>query len=220
MAEETERRRAGRPRDRATHDAILAAAEEILVEHGYAAFSIEAVAARAGVGKTSIYRRWSTKGALLVDVYMAGLGEDRPPAGEDARAQVRAMLLQSVSRLRRSGWATIMRSLVAEAQADAEISALVRDRVIAPRRALGRAILEEAIARGELAPATNPDCALDAMFGALWYRLLLGHLPVDEAFATAIVDQTFDGILAGADGRVPASAATVRARRPRKTGRP
>src|SRR5262245_52062152 len=105
--------RPGRPRDEATHRAILKAANQLLHEAGYGGFSIEGVALRAGVAKTSIYRRWSTRGALLLDLYMEGLSPAQlQPSGRKVRQDFAAYLNQTVERLKDAGWSNTLRSLV------------------------------------------------------------------------------------------------------------
>ena len=191
MSDDAPRR--GRPRDDRTHKAILEAANRLLAERGHGGFAIEAVAALAGVSKASIYRRWPSRGALLLDLYMAGL--DGSALADDAalplRTAFQAYLDLSVDRVARPEWAQTLKALVAEAQGDRAMAAMLRERVIAPRRAAGRRLLERGIRDGTIDPATDPDIVLDAVFGALWYRLLLGHLPVDRAFALTLVDQLF-----------------------------
>ena len=91
--------RAGRPRDENVHRAILEAARELIRVEGYASFSIEGVASRAGVAKQSIYRRWSSKGALLIDLYMDGLELPAPLPARGLANDLLAVLLQTTKRV-------------------------------------------------------------------------------------------------------------------------
>lgn len=187
--------RPGRPRDEATHRAILRAANRLLHEAGYGGFSIEGVALRAGVAKTSIYRRWPTKGALLLDLYMEGLAPARlESSGRKVRQEFAAYLNQTVERLKDAGWSNTLRSLVAEAQNDPALARLVRDKVIEPRREDGRRLLEHGMKTGEIRRNVDIDITLDFVFGAIWYRLLLGHAAVDEAFARRATAELFKRI--------------------------
>ena len=90
--------RAGRPRDENVHRAILDAARDLIRVEGYASFSIEGVASRAGVAKQSIYRRWSSKGALLIDLYMDGLERPAPMPARGLANDLLAILLQTTKR--------------------------------------------------------------------------------------------------------------------------
>jgi len=194
--------RPGRPRDEATHRAILRAANRLLHEAGYGGFSIEGVAQRAGVAKTSIYRRWSSKGALLLDLYMEGLAPAAlEPSGKKVRQAFAAYLNQTVERLKDAGWSNTLRSLVAEAQNDPALARLVRDKVIEPRREDGRRLLEHGMKTGEIRRNVDVDITLDFVFGAIWYRLLLGHAAVDEAFARRATAELFKRI--GSDHAAP-----------------
>ncbi len=187
--------RPGRPRDEATHNAILRAANRLLHEAGYGGFSIEGVAQRAGVAKTSIYRRWPTKGALLLDLYMEGLAPTAlEPGGRKVRQAFAAYLNQTVERLKDAGWSNTLRSLVAEAQNDLALARLVRDKVIEPRREDGRRLLEHGMKTGEIRRNVDIDITLDFVFGAIWYRLLLGHAAVDVAFARRVIADLFKRI--------------------------
>jgi AcrR family transcriptional regulator len=185
--------RTGRPRDEAVQRALIGAATDLLRERGYRALSMEGVAARAGVAKQSVYRRWPSKGALLVDIYMEGMGEESLPAasGHGVIADFRAYLGQTVERLKDVAWANTLRSLVAEAQNDPDLAALMVERVVEPRRQAGRHIVAQAIAAGELSPDFDVETVLDFVFGAIWYRLLLGHAAVTTEFVERMLRQLF-----------------------------
>lgn len=187
--------RAGRPRDESTHQAIIDAAHQLLLEKGYLSFSIEAVAARAKVAKTSIYRRWPSKGALLMDLYMAGMSADALSGTKKSiKEEFKAYLDATVQRLKSPTWPTVIRSLIAEAQGDRELAELVRQKIIEPRRAAGRLLLEAGIRSGEIKKDIDIDITLDFVFGAVWYRLLLGHAPIDKAFSQKLIGELFDRI--------------------------
>lgn len=180
--------RAGRPRDKATHDAILRAARKLLRDAGYAGFSIEEVAGLAGVAKTSIYRRWPSKGDLLVDLYMDAVDASPLTARHETVGEDFGKFLeQTVDRLQIDEWRNILRSLVAEAQNNPRTADLVRGKIVDSRRTAGKALLTIGKARGEIRPDIDDDILLDFVFGAIWYRLLLGHAPLDRAFAKRLL---------------------------------
>lgn len=191
--EDKRRGRTGRPRDEAVDRALIGAATDLLRERGYRALSMEGVAARAGVAKQSVYRRWPSKGALLVDIYMEGMGEAvlPPTSGQGVAADFRAYLGLTLERLKDVAWANTLRSLVAEAQNDPDLAALMVERVVEPRRQAGRHILAQAIAAAELSADFDVETALDFVFGAIWYRLLLGHAPVTAEFVDRMLAQLF-----------------------------
>ena len=180
----------GRPRNQQTHDAILDAAREVLRLHGYAGFSMEQVAALAAVSKTSIYRRWSSKGALLIELYMEGLPDEAiSESAKSLKAELRRYLLATVERLQDREWRTILSSLVAESQYDESTAALLRDKVVMPRRESGLRLLRNAQARGEIEADIDHEVILDLLFGPIWYRLLFVHARIDADFAERLLTQ-------------------------------
>ncbi|HSV50781.1 MAG TPA: TetR/AcrR family transcriptional regulator [Burkholderiaceae bacterium] len=179
----------GRPRNQQTHDAILDAARALLREDGYARFSIERVAANAGASKTSIYRRWPTKGALLIELYMEGIPEVIAEDARSLRQELKRYLLATVQRLEDTVWRSILRSLVAEAQYDPDTASLLRERVVAPRRESGLKLLRSAERSGEIPKGIDHELILDLLFGPLWYRLLFEHAPVDRDFVERLLKQ-------------------------------
>jgi AcrR family transcriptional regulator len=185
--------RLGRPRDETVHTAIMAAAVDVLGEKGYGTFSIEGVAARAGVAKQSIYRRWPSKGALLLDIYMEGMTGDgmTVPSGKGVEADFCAYIGQTIRRLKDVAWMNTLRSVVAEAQTDPRLRTLVFEKVVGPRREIGRRLLQAAVASGELDRDFDVEIFLDLVFGAVWYRLLLGHAPIDKQFADRMLKRLF-----------------------------
>jgi len=187
--------RTGRPRDEAVDRALIGAATDLLRERGYRALSMEGVAARAGVAKQSVYRRWPSKGALLVDIYMEGMGDETlpQPCGQGVAADFRAYLGLTLDRLQDVAWANTLRSLVAEAQNDPDLAALMVERVVEPRRQAGRHLLARAIAAGELPEDFDVETVLDFVFGTIWYRLLLGHAPVTADSIDRMLAQLFPG---------------------------
>jgi AcrR family transcriptional regulator len=164
----------GRPRSSDADRAILAAAGDLLAARGFEAMSIEEVAARAGVGKATIYRRWPSKGLLALDAFVVSFSAEQPvtttPNGR------------------------LLTSLIGVAQHDPELYAAWRDRVLEPLRARHRVMLERAVARGEIAPSVDFEVVLDLFFGAAQHRLLLGHLPMTEHFIESVVDVLLSGI--------------------------
>jgi AcrR family transcriptional regulator len=197
-AEAGDRAPRGRPRSQDADRAILAATVELLAERGLAAMSIEEVAARAGVGKATIYRRWPSKGLLALDAFVASFRAEQPLPDtgtlrgdmlDALHAWVRAVTLTPMGRL--------LADLIAEAQHDPELRASWRDRVLEPLRFQHRIMLDRAIARGEIPATVDREVVLDLFFGAAQHRLLLGHLPLTEDFIREVVEVILDGIQRG-----------------------
>lgn len=187
----------GRPRNQQTHDAILEAARTLLRTDGYARFSIEQVAADAGVSKASIYRRWPAKGALLIDLYMEGLPEVMVEDARSLRRELKRYLLSTVDRLGDPVWRGILRSLVAEAQYDTQTALMLRTMVVEPRRASGLQLLANAEKSGEIRKGLDHELLLDLLFGPVWYRLLFEHAPIDRDFVERLFRQITPLLFAG-----------------------
>lgn len=180
--------RAGRPRDENVHRAILDATRDCIREEGYSSFSIEGVAARARVAKQSIYRRWASKGALLVELYMDGLQTSSPVPARGFAEDLRAIMLQTTKRLQDPTFGNLLKGLTIEAQSDPEIRKIVLDEIIEPRRQATKSVIERAIGSGELPDGLDADMLVDFVFGSVWFNLLLGDATVGNRLAHRIVE--------------------------------
>ena len=179
--------RLGRPRDENVHRAILDAARDLIRVEGYASFSIEGVASRAGVAKQSIYRRWASKGALLIDLYMDGLERPAPMPARSLANDLLAVLVQTTKRVQDPTYENILKSVVVEAQNDPDMRKLVLQRIVQPRRDAAKAVINRAIESGELPRTTDPEMIVDFVFGAIWFNLLLGDANLTSRLANRIV---------------------------------
>jgi AcrR family transcriptional regulator len=185
----------GRPRSQEADRAIMAAARDLLAERGLAAMSIEEVAARAGVGKATIYRRWPSKGLLALDAFVASFREEQPlPDTGSLRCDLLAALHAWVRAVTQTAMGPMLTGLIAEAQHDPELRGAWRDRVIEPLRTQHRIMLDRAIERGEIGASVDRDVVLDLFFGAAEHRLLLGHLLLTSEFIVEVVDTILGGI--------------------------
>jgi AcrR family transcriptional regulator len=167
-------------------EAILAAALELLAEQGYSRLTVEGVALRAGVAKTSLYRRWSTKESLILDaVVNVGLAErpEVPDTGglhEDMLSYLRAWV-----RFRRAqAWAS-------EVLANAELKYLFRQKLAAGLTSGFRTIIERAVERGELPPHTDIALMATLPMALIHQHYALTGKPADERLARRIADQFF-----------------------------
>ena len=184
----------GRPRSPQARAAILRAARELLDESGLGAVTMEAVAERAGVGKPTVYRWWPNRHAVA----MAALME--APAESAARTRTRSPLralqeqLLAVSDTLASRQGRSVTAMIASADPDTEIAKAFRHQFVLERRNEGRALLLRAAQAGELRAGIDLEAALDQLYGALFFRVLLGHAPADAAFVRALLDQVVRGL--------------------------
>jgi AcrR family transcriptional regulator len=185
----------GRRRSERSHRAILTATQELLVERGYRQLTIEGVAARAGVGKQTIYRWWPSRAALVLEAYLAGSETIPPPAEQDAvREDVRALLVWLSSVLAQPIGGRVLAGLVADLHHDPELAAGFRRDVVPARRSRMLAALERGRERGEIRADADLEVAVDALHGAVFYRLLLSGARLDDAFAADVADQVLAGL--------------------------
>jgi AcrR family transcriptional regulator len=185
---ETTSRTPGRPRSERARRAILDAAYDQLAAHGFADLSIEGIAAAAGVSKQTIYRWWPSKAEVVLEAMLERAEVLVPPVD---RGTVEADLLTFLEATFAAATPTMTRmltGLMAQATLDPTFAAVFSDRFLAARRDTLRALLERGVARGELPAGTDLDLRVDAVYGLLWYRLLLGHHPLDSTTARELTD--------------------------------
>ena len=169
---------------------LLAAASEILRRDGYAKLTMERVSAKSGIAKTTLYRHWPTKARLCMDLYVeAAARELRDPDTGDVGRDLKEIARTVVRVQTRTVAGPAFIGLISEAQADPQTFAAFSAR----RRELTRAVLKRAIDRGELRRDTNIDLVIDALGGAVTFRLLQRHAPLDNRFVDALIALVLNG---------------------------
>jgi AcrR family transcriptional regulator len=181
-------RRPGRRRSEDSQAAILRAATDLVVEHGYASVSIEKIAQRAGTGKGTIYRWWPSKGDILMEALArtADMHIPLPDEGSWA-ADLRRMLDDSFALARKPTIGELLRALMVEAQLDPEFAQRFRTDFLHRRRAAVATLVQRARARGDLPDGITAELAADVVFGVLWYRLLAVPQPFDNRLTDELV---------------------------------
>jgi AcrR family transcriptional regulator len=198
------RPRLGRPRDERSHQAIIDATMTLLSEIGYARLTIEGVASRAGAGKGTIYRRWSSKGALVVEAISGpfcpiATGRWTIHLGPlPDHGSLRADLLAFAERIT---WAMtvplareVLPGLAMDCSRDPQLAAAFRHFVAGPKRIRMTEVLARAVARGEARPDVDVDLLCDSLVGPVLYRAFLSGQPVDRPFLERLVDQVLPSI--------------------------
>ena len=193
--------RSARPEPRAdrrsssAHDAILAAAQRLVRRHGYNRVTIEAIAAAAGAGKQTIYRWWPSKAALYLELYEGLVAERKLQFDTGSVAGDLRFLFRRLFRILTATPArAILTGLIAETQSDPEVARALVAHLVRGRRHLIRAVFERGQARGEIREKADIDFAVDTISGSVWFRLLLGHQPLDNRFADKLVAQIRHGV--------------------------
>ncbi len=187
----------GRRRSERSHQAIVAATRELLVERGYPDVTIEAIAARAGVGKQTIYRWWPSRAALVLEAYLSSADVVAAPTpGGNAREDVRALLEWLIAVLREPTGGPVVAGLVADIQHDADLAEGFHRDVVPARREAMLVALERGRERGEIRAGADLELAVDTLHGAVFYRLLLSGEPLDDDFTRRLTDQALAGVVA------------------------
>jgi AcrR family transcriptional regulator len=185
----------GRPRSERSHRAILDAANELLDERGFVSLTIEDVAQRAKVSKSTIYRRWSTKGTLVFEAFSADfLGRQPLPNTGSLHGDLLAALRSWIKVVKGTVRGRTLVGLIAEVQRDSELAEVWRERFIVPVRDHHRIMVDRGVERGEVSPDADPEVVLDLLYGAAYHRLLQSHLPLTDRFAVAVVDTLVAGV--------------------------
>ncbi|WP_030241649.1 TetR/AcrR family transcriptional regulator [Streptomyces sp. NRRL S-350] len=178
-------------RNERSHAAVLTAAAELVTEIGYGKLTIEAIAARAGVGKQTIYRWWPSKGAVVFDAFLAAGRHDGglalPDTG-DLAADLRTVLRASSDELADPASDRTYRALSAEILNDPALQAEYRTRLLDPLLEITRDRLRSARRAGQLAPDADLDLAVELLYGPLHYRWLHRLGPLGHDHADRLVD--------------------------------
>jgi AcrR family transcriptional regulator len=184
----------GAQRNPASQEAILNAAEELLLEHGPGSFSIEAVAKRAKAGKPTIYRWWPSKAALLLDVYHRQ--KQVPPHPQSGSVEQDIFLfVKGLIDHWKTGSGAVFRSIVAEAQSDETAAEALRD-YLAERWGQSSEMFVDGKNRGEVANWVDPAIAMETVSGYAWSRLLTGRLDVADEEIRLHARQFAEGVKA------------------------
>ena len=177
-----------------TRERALATAAEILRREGYSRLTMERVAGKSGVAKTTIYRRWPTKAALCMELYLEVAGRElHDPDTGDVAGDLRHICNMVVRLQTRTVAGPAFIGLVAEALSNPKSSASFLAEFAERRRELTRRVLKRAIHRGEIRPDTDVDLVIDALGGATTFRLLQRHAPLSRRFADALVTLVLSG---------------------------
>lgn len=190
-----DRRPPGRPRSARSHEAIVRAALELLVEVGFERLTMEQVQRRAGVGKATIYRRWTSKSELVKEAIRFFSAELPVPDTGSLAGDYAVVTDAALAIAHDRNAALLMPRLLVEASHDAELHALFSAALVEPRRAVVRTVLEQALARGELRPDADLELVIDMLVGPIIYRFLIDGGDLQPAAERA--PRVLEALLAG-----------------------
>jgi AcrR family transcriptional regulator len=157
------------------------------------AVTLELIAETSGIARTTLYRRWRNRSAILADAFLAYVEpEIQFPEHASAKERLRQQM-HLLARLFRGASGKLLRELLAQALVDSELQTAIRNGWILPRRGAAKAVIEEGIAAGELPPKTSPELLLDALYGGLYYWFFFDP----TRLKTEYIDQLFELVLQG-----------------------
>jgi AcrR family transcriptional regulator len=183
----------GRPRSEQARHAILKAGIALVEQRGYPALTIEAVAERAGVARTTIYRWWPNRALLGVDVLVEIATAAAPPPANCEPLRVIRLELRRVAIAAAGVAGSLLLALLSEAQFDPDVRDAVHSRVTYPRRDASARVVRAAQDSGLLSKDVSTNVLVDLLYGPVFYRLLMGHEPPTARFA----EQVFECVIAG-----------------------
>ncbi len=162
--------RPGRPRSERLHKSILQTAFDQVLEVGFREVSIESIAAKAGVGKTTIYRRWPNKAAVVMDAFMMRVGAETLFPRADKLTDSIRLQMRTMAKAFRGRDGALVKALLSEAQFDAELATAFRERWTLP-------------------------ATIDLLYAPMYYRLQMGTGPLSDAYIDGIFDHAMAGLL-------------------------
>lgn len=165
---------------------ILTTAFELLSEGGVASFTVDEVARRSGVAKTTIYRHWPTREALVIDACSRMIAEQDTPDTGSLEGDVTAILLEIAHLLPTANWSFVLPSIVDTAERNPEF-AEIHSRIQRGHAAPLREALQRAIDRGELSAHADVPTIVAALLGPLFYRRWFSREPIDDPFVKEII---------------------------------
>ncbi|MDT4995737.1 MAG: hypothetical protein QOH97_5629 [Actinoplanes sp.] len=181
--------------------AIRNAVMNELAEVGYGRLSIEAVARRAGVGKTAIYRRWSNKLEMVLEIVseVAGRSVPLPDTGSFAGDLTLLMMIASKALQHRIA-SQIIPDLMAEAARNPQIAETLQKALGTHQTAVGDKLVGQAVARGELPPSADPQLAVDLILGPLYWRLAVTRNPISDEYLEKLIAAVTTALHGGPPG--------------------
>jgi AcrR family transcriptional regulator len=168
--------------------AILEAADNLLVERGFAGVTMEGIAAAAGVAKQTIYRWWRSKTDVLMDAFLEDVAQaSLPPNLGTLSADLKHHLLGLSEMLAESDTGAVFRALIAEAQHDSELAVRLRTQFIEPQRIRDLFPFEQAVKRGELSPDFDTEAAAEQLLSPIYYRVLVSGQLISPSYVEGLI---------------------------------
>lgn len=172
---------------------MLRATSQLLQEVGLRAMTTEQISHRSGASKATIYKWWPNKYAVAGEAFLTEMMAEAPDPNTGSAAEDFRRVIRGLAHFYTGASGRVFAQLVGEAQSDSQLKKELYQHLAEPRRTLMKTIWARGVERGELRPDLDQDAALDQLIGPMLYRLLLGHAPLDDASAVALVDGAMRG---------------------------
>lgn len=187
-------KKVGRPRSEETRKLILNTAYQLLLEQGFKSVTVESIALKSGVSKTTIYKWWPNKAAVVLDGFFDATEillqvPNTGSAKEDLFIQV-----NNLATFFTSSKGRIIAELIAEGQFDANVAAEYQKRYFTPRRLITRSIMERGIEKGQMKSDINIELLIDIIYAPIFYRLLITGDKIDTDYINNVLEQALKGV--------------------------
>ncbi len=184
----------GRPRNIETHQSILSASYELLLEDGFKAVTVDKIAERAKVSKATIYKWWPNKAAVIMEGFLHAASARLPVPDTGSTFQDILIHATSLTRFLTSREGNIIKELLGEGQLDSNLAMEYRTRFFQPRRLQAKELFEKGIQRGDLKENLDVELGIDLVYGPIFYRLLVTGDKLDDSYMRELVTKAFEGI--------------------------
>lgn len=175
---------------------ILTEALRLGAEVGYEALTMERLAERTGVAKTTIYRRWPNISTVVMDAFLAEADLASPIADLASARESLSVSLRSLVGLYRGPRGETLRALIARAQSDDELRAAMITHWVEPRRETARTIIRKGLAAREIRSGLDPDVILDMLYGPIYHRMLVPYhgAELSDSYVDGLIEAVFGGV--------------------------
>ena len=190
---ERRHRRQGSRRDPSIDAAVLAATRSLLIERGYAATTIDLIATTAQVSRPAVYRRWSSKAALVHEALFPDLGPESPE--EDFVAEITRLCRGALAMYEDPAVREALPGLLNDLRSDRRMRRIISDRLEAAARSQLAERVDAAVADGTARPGIDPDTVMDVIAGGAWYTVCVRHVKDVDAAATSLSELVLRGVL-------------------------
>lgn len=184
----------GRPRSPKIQNAVLAAAVKLVLAEGFVTLTMDTIAAVAGVGRMTLYRRWPNKAAIVIDAFVSRVDPNTLFVPGESYLETIRLQMRAMAKLFRGEDGVLMRALLGAAQLDPELATALRERWTMPRRRMAIQYFREGIAQGLLREDVDPEVMIDLLYGPIYYRLQMGTGPLSNAYIDRVFHHVMNGI--------------------------